>query len=117
MSGVPFKITYYCGERRKHFVRTVTVDDDLEVMRKLNGSILATITMSDERAADGKRKALMMRKVNGQFVAVSGQPTSVPEFLFGPTYLRAKRTDPSNLWDLRREAFTPLKKEIAGLHC
>jgi hypothetical protein len=112
MTGVPFKITYYCGERKKNFVRTVTVDDDIEIMRKLNGAVLATITMPDANAEDGKRKSLIMRKVNGQFVAVRGISASLPVYLFGDGYMRAQRYDPSNIWDLRKEAFRSLKKEV-----
>jgi len=106
MTSVPFKITYYCGERKQHFTRNATVDDDLSIKRKLNGAILATITMTDNR------KSLIMRKVNGHFVATSGEPASVPEYLFGPCYHRAQRCDPLNLWDLRKEAFRPLQKKL-----
>lgn len=109
MTGVPFRITYYCGERKKNFVRTVTVDNDIEIMRKLNGAVLATITMPDANSEDGKRKSLMMRKVNGQFVAVRGISASVPVYLFGDDYLRSQRYDPANIWDLQKSAFRPLK--------
>jgi hypothetical protein len=109
-NGVPFKITYYCGERRKLFTRTVTIDDDLELKRKLNGCEFATIIMKDAGSADGLRRSLVMRKVNGQFVAVRGESASVPVYLFGNEYLRSRRIDPANLWDLRKESFEPLPK-------
>lgn len=105
-----FEVTYYCGERKKHFKRKVLVDDDLAIKRKLSGAILATITMKDPTAPDGKRKSLLMRKADGHFVATSGAPSSVPEYLFGPEYNRAQRYDTTNLWDLRKSAFRPLKK-------
>lgn len=109
MADTTFKITYYCGERKKLFVRPVKVDDDLELKRKLNGAEFATIAVKDPGVPGGIRRSLIMRKINGQFVAIRGDSASVPAYLFGDSYNRAHRTNPQDLWDFRKESFIPLK--------
>lgn len=103
-NGVPFKLKYYCGERKKFFERKVLIDDDIEIKRKVMAAQFVTLTMG------GGRKALMVQKIDGKFIATSGESASVPVYLFGEEYKRAVRTDPTNLWDFRKEAFRPLKK-------
>jgi hypothetical protein len=107
--GIPYKITYYCGKRKKYFTRNALIDDTIEMKRKLNGCIFTTIVPA--LSSKDCKYGLIILKLNGHFIAQSGDGASVPAYLFGREYFRARRFDTSTLWDFRKAAFCQVKKE------
>ena len=92
-------IVYYCDERKKHFKRKAIVDDELEIRRKLCGTVLMLKT------AFNGRKYLMLKSVNGKAARFVGAGSkSMPAFLHGVEHTSAHRVT-ENLWDLTREAY------------
>lgn len=85
------------------FDQEVLVDRDLEIQRKLNIAIIKLLS-------DNKKTAnLVLHRVGSNICSkTTGYSASLPAYLFGKEYFKARRIDPNNLWDLRKEAFIPV---------
>lgn len=93
------EITYYCEERKKPFKRKVVINDELEIRRKLCGTVLVL------KVAWNGHKYLMLKSVNGQAARLVGTGSkSLPAYLYGSEHASARRTT-ENLWDLTRESY------------
>ena len=92
-------IVYYCEERKKCFKRKALIDDELEIRRKLFGTVLLL------KIAFNGHKYVMLKTVNSiaaRFVGTGSK--SLPAFLHGAEHMSARRTT-ENLWDFTREAY------------
>lgn len=93
------EVVYYCEERKKHFKRKVLIEDDLELRRKLCGTVLLL------KVAWNGHKYLMLKTVNGKAARFIGSGSkSLPAYLYGVEHASSKRA-PENLWNLTREAY------------
>lgn len=101
------EIVYYCEERKKCFKRKAIIDDELEIRRKLCGTVLML------KVAWNDHKFLMLKTVNGQAARLVGTGSkSLPAFLYGIEHVSARRTT-ENLWDLTRESYGIKQVETA----
>lgn len=101
------EVVYYCDERKKHFKRKAVIDDDIEIRRKLCGTVLVL------RTAWNGHKNLMLKTINGKQARFVGSGSmSLPAFLFGAEHSSARRTT-ENLWDLTRESYGITQTEAA----
>lgn len=97
-------VMYYCYRRKGHFKRLINVDLDLEIQRKINGLHFHLIRPT---VGIGRHDTLVIDKIDGKSLGV-GDICSLPAYLFGPEYWFARRKDPTNNWDFRKEAFIPV---------
>jgi hypothetical protein len=101
------EIVYYCEERKQLFKRKAVIDDELEIRRKLCGTVLIL------KVAWNGHKNLMVKTINGQAARFVGTGSkSLPAYLHGTEHTSARRTT-ENLWDLTREAYGIKQLEIA----
>lgn len=92
-------IVYYCDARKKCFKRKAIIHDELELRRKLCGTVLML------KVAWNGHKYLMLKSVNGQAARFVGKGSkSLPAYLYGAEHGSTRRAT-ENLWDLTREAY------------
>lgn len=93
-------IVYYCDVRRRMFKRDALINDELEIRRQLNGTVLLLKT-----AYNGS-KQLLLKSIQGKSPRfVDSGSKSLPAYLFGQEWLHARRAPDKELWDLTREAY------------
>jgi hypothetical protein len=99
-------IVYYCNIRKKKFKRNVLIDDDFETRRALCGVefILKAMDGNNVKIVEGTDMYLLVKSINGKATG-HGETKSVAALLFGKQHARARRLDPTNPWDLTREAY------------
>lgn len=99
-------IIYYCDVRRRLFKRDALIDDELNVRRQLNGTVLLLKT------AYNGHKQLLIKSIQGKSPRfVESGSKSLPAYLFGPEWLHARRVPGKDLWDLTKSAYLKLAKE------
>lgn len=104
-------IVYYCNIRKGRFKRMVVINDELEIRRALCGVefIRKALGGNDVKTLDNTY--LLVKSINGRATG-HGTTSSLTALLFGPEHARARRLDPSNLWDFTREAYSIEKKSV-----
>jgi hypothetical protein len=95
------KIVYWCGVRHQMFEREVLIDDGLEAARRVNNVTFKTIPPTVRKP----HLHMLVYRVRGESVEARGESASLPGFLFGKQHAKARRKDPTNMFDFRREAF------------
>lgn len=102
------EIIYYCHRRKKYYKNKIRVDLNLEIQRKING-LKFDLIYSESKLSN---PTLIIKTVDGQY-SIIGDPCSIPAYLFGPEYWFAKRVNPNDNFDFRKEAFVPISGAAA----